>query len=376
MSAARPYLRTGRIGDGLDRLSSLRGDIAELFASAGAAMVEPETLQPADLMLDVYGEDIRARAYLVQDPVAGELCLRPDFTVPVARVHMQEGADPARYAYHGLVWRRQDPKSLRPNEYLQAGIELIGGADPASDDAEVFTLIRDALGDQVGSVVTGDLSVVFAVIDSVVTTEARRAALRRHVWRPARFQALLERFSNPPQQSAHRRALLEADNQRRAKMIAGAGRFVGVRSETEIIARAGILAEDAATPPLSVEARQIIERVLSVKGRTDTAVDTLRDLKLPAMAPALDRISRRIEALGARGVDAAALPFDAAFGRALEYYDGFVFEFSARRPGLPPLGGGGRYDALTAILGQGAGSTAVGGVVRPEAIVACMGDAE
>ena len=271
-----------------------------------------------------------------------------------------------------LVWRRQDPKSRRPNEYLQAGIELIGGADPARDDAEVFTLIRDALGEFAGPVITGDLSVVFAVIDAVVTTEARRAALRRHVWRPARFQALLERYSNPPKPSAHRRALLEADNARRARMIAGAGRFVGVRSEAEIIARAVVLAEDAATPPLSAEARQVIETVLSVKGRTDDAVQKLKGLNLPAMAPALERIERRMEALADRGVDAASLPFDAAFGRALEYYDGFVFEFKAPKPDLPPLGGGGRYDALTAILGQGAGSTAVGGVVRPEAIVACM----
>jgi ATP phosphoribosyltransferase regulatory subunit len=372
MSAARPYLTSGRIGDDLDRLSTLRAEIAKLFVSAGAVMVEPETLQPADVMLDVYGEDIRARAYLVQDPAAGELCLRPDFTVPVARVHMQGGADPARYAYQGLVWRRQYPGSQRPNEYLQAGIELIGGADPAKDDAEVFALIREALGDHAGPVVTGDLSVVFAVIDAVVMTEARRAALRRHVWRPARFQALLERFSNPPPPSANRRALLEADDRRRAKMIAGAGRFVGIRSEAEIITRAAILAEDASAPPVSAEAKQIIETVLNIRGRTEDAVKRLRDLSLPSMTLAVDRIERRMAALEAYGIDAADLPFDAAFGRALEYYDGFVFEFKAPASNLPPLGGGGRYDALTEILGHGAGSTAVGGVVRPEAIAACM----
>ncbi|MGB0506032.1 MAG: ATP phosphoribosyltransferase regulatory subunit [Pikeienuella sp.] len=372
MSASRPYLTSGRIGGDLDRLSALRANITKQFESAGAVMVEPETLQPADVMLDVYGEDIRARAYIVQDPAAGELCLRPDFTVPVARVHMQGGADPARYAYQGLVWRRQVPGSKRPNEYLQAGIELIGGVDPAKDDAEVFTLIRDALGEHVGPVITGDLSVVFAVIDAVVTTEARKAALRRHVWRPARFQALLDRFSNPPQPSANRRALLEADDQRRARMIAGAGRFVGLRSEAEIIARAAVLAEDASVAPLSAEAKQIIEAVLGIKGRTEDAVKQLRDLALPSMEAAINRIEMRMSALADRGVNAADLAFDAAFGRALEYYDGFVFEFKAPVQGLPPLGGGGRYDALTEILAHGTGSTAVGGVVRPEAIAACM----
>ncbi|MDH5798790.1 MAG: ATP phosphoribosyltransferase regulatory subunit, partial [Paracoccaceae bacterium] len=46
--------------------------------------------------------------------------------------------------------------------------------------------------------------------------------------------------------------------------------------------------------------------------------------------------------------------------------DGFVFGFyAADRPELPPLATGGRYDALTAVLGQGRSIPAVGGVVRP-----------
>ncbi|MGB0926672.1 MAG: ATP phosphoribosyltransferase regulatory subunit [Pikeienuella sp.] len=370
MSAARAHLSAGRIGDDLDRLSTLRARLGEAFAQAGAATVEPETLQPADVMLDLYGEDVRARAYLLQDPVVGELCLRPDFTVPVARVHMSDGCDPARYAYHGLVWRRQEPGSDRPSEYLQAGFELIGGADPAADDAEVFTLIQNALGPVAQKVITGDLSILFAAIDALETTEARRAVLRRHVWRPKRFQDLLSRFVSPPTPSADRAALLAADETRRKRMISGAGRFVGMRSEAEILARANALAEDAALPPLSVEQKAVIDAVIATTGPSGRALTALRDLGLPAMSPALDRMEKRLASLEAYGVDAAALPFDAAFGRSLEYYDGFVFEFRGADDALPPLGGGGRYDTLTTILGQGEGSTAVGGMVRPEAMIA------
>lgn len=360
----------GRIGDDLDRLSALRERLAETFARAGAVTVEPETLQPADVMLDVYGEDIRARAYLLHDPAAGELCLRPDFTVPVARVHMADGRDPARYAYHGLVWRRQEPGANRPSEYLQAGFELIGGANAAEDDAEVFTLIQSALGPVAERVITGDLSILFAAIDTLETTEARRAVLRRHVWRPARFQDLLARFVSPPATNANRAALIAADETRRKRMINGAGRFVGLRSEEEILNRAEALAADAETPPLSIEQKALVDAVIATSGPSGVALSTLRDLNLSAMTPALDRMEKRLAALEARGVDASVLPFDAAFGRSLEYYDGFVFEFRSAAPGLPPLGGGGRYDALTALLNQGTGSTAVGGMVRPEAIIA------
>jgi ATP phosphoribosyltransferase regulatory subunit len=78
------------------------------FERAGAQLVEADILQPADLLLDLYGEDIRARAYTTSDPLRGEQMLRPDFTVPVVQMHMDGGAEPARYAYMGEVFRRQD----------------------------------------------------------------------------------------------------------------------------------------------------------------------------------------------------------------------------------------------------------------------------
>ncbi len=71
------------------------------------------------------GEDIRARAYVTADPIRGEMMLRPDFTVPVVQMHMAHGADPARYAYLGEVFRKQDEPGLRRNEYLQVGYESL-----------------------------------------------------------------------------------------------------------------------------------------------------------------------------------------------------------------------------------------------------------
>lgn len=369
MSAARAYLSGGRIGDDLGRVSALRAHIAGLFDDANAERVEPETLQPADLLLDLYGEDLRARAYVVNDPVEGELFLRTDFTVPVARLHMEEGKDPARYAYDGLVWRRQAPGSARPTEYLQAGIELIGG-ERASDEAEVFSLISEALTGVDTTPITGDIGIILAAIAALETSEPRRAALRRHIWRPARFQALLDRFAAPPSVRGSRAKLLAMDDASRRVAIADAGKFVGARSGDEILTRLNVLASEANEPPLSAEQKAFIEAVIAVKGPSDQALTRLRALASAPMDDALNAMEARLEALSKRGFAADALLFDAAFGRSLEYYDGFTFEFRAVNPALPPLGGGGRYDALTAILGAGAGSTAVGAIIRPEAVVA------
>jgi len=149
----------------LDRLTAL-------FAGAGAEQINPDILQPADVLLDLYGEDIRARAFVTRDD-AGELMLRPDFTVPVVQHHMKFGAEPARYTYAGKVWRRQEPGLLRAREYLQVGTEIFDRANPAEADAQVFALIHEALAGRGLAIAVGDLGLVRAAIDALETTDQR-----------------------------------------------------------------------------------------------------------------------------------------------------------------------------------------------------------
>ena len=112
-----------------------------------------------------------------------------------------------------------------------------------------------------------------------------------------------------------------------------------------------------------------LDALLSVRETIPFALEHLRDIAvdLPQINPALDRLEARIAALRARGIDVDRLDFEASYGRtSMEYYDGFVFGFYAeRRPDLPPIATGGRYDALTRRLGNGAEIPAVGGVLRP-----------
>ena len=127
-----------------DRAAEMRAH----FEAAGAVPVECDILQPADTLLDLYGEDIRARAYVTADPIRGELMLRPDFTVPVVQAHMAAARNgEARYVYSGPVFRRQEVDETRPTEYLQVGFEVLGGDNPAAADAEVFATIAKVLDD-------------------------------------------------------------------------------------------------------------------------------------------------------------------------------------------------------------------------------------
>ena len=68
------------------------------------------------------------------------------------------------------------------------------------------------------------------------------------------------------------------------------------------------------------------------------------------------------------GIDVDNISFVANLTRtSLEYYDGFIFTSSIKAfPSFPPVAQGGRYNALTSILGNGANIPAVGGIIRPE----------
>ena len=348
--------------------------IQTLFQQAGAATVQAAILQPAETLLDLYGEDIRARAYVTSDPLRGEQMLRPDFTVPVVQMHMEQGAEPARYTYNGVVFRRQEDDATRANEYLQVGYEVFDRSNPAETDAEVFALIQKALGDAPVRATVGDIGILMTAVDGLNTSERRKSALRRHIWRPKRFRALLDRFAGRVETPAARQALIASDDP-----MAQAGPQIGLRSAAEVAERIDVLKFDATLDPISAVEVDLIEAILQVRETCPNALAQLRDIAvdLPSITGAVTRLGERFDALDARGVETSTLMFETSYGRtSMEYYDGFVFGFHATdHAGLSPIATGGRYDALTQRLGKGDAIPAVGGVIRPDLLIQIAGDA-
>jgi ATP phosphoribosyltransferase regulatory subunit len=340
--------------------------ISAVFQAAGAEPVEAAILQPADVLLDLYGEDIRGRAYVTNDPVQGEMMLRPDFTVPVVQMHMQSHANPARYTYAGPVFRKQDEDPRRAREYTQVGFEVFDGQNPAVADAEVFATVKTALGDAPVRAATGDIGLLKAAVAGLQTTDARKSALMRHIWRPKRFKSLLDRFGGRVAAPAKRTALLAAQNP-----FADAGPEVGVRSRKEVQQRIDALRADAAAAPISNEEIAVIESILALSETAPNVLSALLDIAvdMPVLERAVSTFEARLDAMAARGVDVETLAFEGSYGRtSLEYYDGFVFGFYGAKDSRP-VATGGRYDALTQVLGDGRAVPAVGAVIRPDLLL-------
>ncbi|MEO1328503.1 MAG: ATP phosphoribosyltransferase regulatory subunit [Pseudomonadota bacterium] len=404
-------------GAELAALNQVNYELTNIFNDAGFAPIEPAILQPADPLFELYGEEIWERAFVIEDAEQGSLCLRPDFTVPVARAHVAGAASArsaeARYGYFGPVFRRAPQEDgpgadalyetePSPIQHLQAGIEVIrpvAAADgsEAELDAEVYDLAAKALkwaGAPAFETVVGDLGVIFSLLDALEMPPSWRKRLKRHFWRPTRFQQVLRGFAGAhaptgasdgePGRAAFLRAVGGlAPAEAEAAVLGMIAQFeipqIGVRTAGEAAERFLRLSADAAEPPLASEALALVEDVIAVKGPLPEAVERLRAFNGRVgvdLSRSLDRLAARTDALGRRGVEVGALVFDAAFGRNLEYYDGFVFEMrTVDAFGDAPLklGGGGRYDRLFQAIRCETPLAGVGAALRPEAIVAAKG---
>ena len=337
--------------------------LLDAFLGLGAVAFHTDILQPAETLLDLYGEDIRGRAFVTQDSSHNELMLRPDFTVPLAKFHMESEVEFSRYAYAGPVFRRQVENQTRPAEYLQVGYEMFGGNNRAEDDAQIFAAFYEILSPLGLEAATGDMSLLIAAVNGLTATQEQKAALKRHLWRPRRFRNLLEFYSKP----VKNRSYIEDVNEIKTHVIAN-GSVIGHRSLEEVIERVQAKQDEATLATLCKIEVEAIEELLNTEGTMQQALQGLRSiiLRLPSIGKAVDGLIARMEAFSRLGIPTESLRFEASFGRTvMEYYDGFIFGFASNGDDLPAALGG-RYDHLTKVLGGGRSCPAVGGIIKPE----------
>ena len=349
--------------------------ILSVFEGAGYARVEPPLLQPADIFLDLSGEEIRHRLFVTSDSEGRELALRPEFTIPVARAYLAsaEAGLARNFSYSGPVFRVRQGEA---DEFVQSGIESFGRTDTEATDAEIIARAYEAvaaIGETALDIKLGDMGLFNALLAALGLQPIWQRRLKRVFAKGALDAATLAVLAeNAPEAMKHAGLLnaLEGQDPRAARafvedllQIAGIS-TVGGRSAGEIAERFLVQASNAAEGALPHEARVALERYALIEGDPDSASMTLRALADDAgldLDIALDAFDNRAGFMAARGVPLTSVAFSARFGRNLDYYTGAVFEF--RRKGDAagrPLVGGGRYDRLLETLGAAGPVPAVG----------------
>lgn len=350
---------------------------------AGAVLTDAPVLQPLGLLLDLAGEAMRSRLFVVSGEAGEEACLRPDFTVAVARQHFEGGGGAGRRRYEGKAFRVAPRGSDRAEEFLQLGIEAFEGPSSfegrVAADAEMAALAwasATAGGREDLSLVLGDVSLFAAFVDSLDLAPPLAARLKRAFAKPRQLKAELDGdVAAPTGEQSRIAALLAGLPEAEAASVlqelwslAGI-EPVGGRRPAEIARRLVEKADAAKAGRLDPEPAAKVRAFLAVSDRPDAALSAIAALAGPkagALNAVIDGWRARLAGMAQRGVALERATLAAAFGRAFGYYDGYLFEIrSAALGDERPVAAGGRYDGLPAKLGVATDTGAVGFMIRP-----------
>lgn len=236
-------------------------------------------------------------AYRMFDEAGNVLVLRPDMTVPIARLVATRYAHaevPLRFSYFAHAYRGVRPQRGQSRELLQAGIELVG-APGAAGTAEALTVLctaLDAAGLKTYKIGLGDAALYPALLEAVgVEPEERELILGELV----------------------------------------TGDFVGVERELTALS-------------LADEQLELLLRVPQMRGGPELLEGLTGPLQ--AAGTGMQELLARLEAHVAERII-----FDFGLVRNLNYYTGAVFQVYDPAYGVP-IGSGGRYDELLGRFGR------------------------
>ena len=352
------------------------------FEAFGGAWTDAPVLQPLGLLLDLAGEAVRSRLYVVAGGME-EQALRPDFTIPITRAHIASGAPGGRYLYEGTAFRAAVAAVEKETEFPQIGVEAFGVAeDPPAEDAAVAALAWSAAaagGRKDLTIQLGDVGLFRAFLTALNLPEPTRDRLVRVFANPRALWAEVRRSQAPAdaKRGGGRLAGLLADLPEGGAAgvleelwsLAGI-QPVGGRSAAEITHRLSLRAEAARAPPLTAGEAGLIERFLQVSDQPRQALDKVESLAAEGggdLSATTQVWTRRLTHLVNEGAPEATMILSTAFVRPFGYYDGVLFEVRSAALGPDaPVAAGGRYDGLPARLGGNAG--AVGCMVRPDRV--------
>ena len=271
--------------------------IADEFASWGYGLVETPVAE--DLAaLEAAAGPLQGTAFRLIDLDGRLLALRPDMTVPIARLvasRLSGVAGPHRFRYAAEVFREHESLRGQARQFSQAGVELIGEEGPAAD-AEVVSLLvaaLDAAGLPEFTIAIGTVAVLHAILAAADAPAA---------WNEAVLAA------------AHERNLVGLD----------------------------LLARGAANPAIAT-ALSAVPRIRGGREAILACREATAGLGCEVALAQLLETWTLLEASGA----APRVLVDFSVMRSFDYYTGLVLEAYAPGLGLP-LAGGGRYDGVLA----------------------------
>jgi ATP phosphoribosyltransferase regulatory subunit len=276
-------------------LRSMTDRMRAVFDAAGYGEVYTPALEYEQTFSRVLAGP--APAYRLFDEQGGVLVLRPDMTVPIARLvatRYGHAEPPLRFCYEAHAYRGVRPQRGQSREFLQAGVELLGlpGTPGTAEVLRVLCAALDAAGLVNYRVGVGDASL---------------------------YPSLLEAVGVQP------------DDRERILAELAAGDFVGADREVAALGLGDAQVELLLRLARTRGGPEVLE---GLQGSLHDALGGMRELH-GLLEP---EVAQRVI-------------FDLGLVRSLGYYTGAVFQVYDPAYGHP-IASGGRYDDLVGTFGR------------------------
>jgi ATP phosphoribosyltransferase regulatory subunit len=277
--------------------------IRKVFEANAYREVITPTLESLELYAGIEGLVDKSEMFKVVDDKGQILVLRPDLTMPIARLaasRFQDSPRPLKFSYLSSAFQSKNSQSLSLKEKTQAGVELIGSASLESDLEMILLLIKtlQQVGVEEPLVDIGHADLINEIFADLKIAENETRELRQ---------------------------LLAAKNK------------VGIKNYIKDIE----LTEDAA---------EVLLRLPSLFGAPKKVVRELEEMPLSEdtkeVLKTLDKLFNKLEEFGVL----KHITFDPMLISRHGYYTGLIFKGYAK--GYSNLlASGGRYDNLTEKFG-------------------------
>jgi histidyl-tRNA synthetase len=308
------------------KLDFINNQVKNLFLIYSYDEVSTPIVESFELLSEKAGDEIRDKMYVFKDKAERILALRPEMTVPIARLYinslMKSAPKPVRLGYIGTCYRYDNPQMGRYREFWQSGFELFGSDNPESD-VEIIMIAYDLmrkLGFDNFKIRIGDIGILRSYLSYLKIEDKIQD----------KIMGLLD---------------------------------LKMKSEIEEIFKVKMIPENE---------KKIFYDFLEIKGKDlNKSINILKALfkNYEQVEESINKFIRIIKVLSKLYLK-NNLEIDMSLARGLEYYTGIIFEIFVDELKIA-LGGGGRYDKLIEVFG-GDSTPAVGFAAGTDRLILAM----
>ena len=346
--------------------------IREFFINKGYTFYNPAMTIPADIVMNFMGEDVRNRLLFTSSPGGDELCLRPDFTLPLAISYINNEVQANKFVYDGYAFRFPsiNEKTRYCPEFRQIGIENFGDKSKIDVEGDVISQVCEILSsfyDDHLEIKISDIFMFYQLLNHLKIDTYLFNRVRRLYWRgmsATKIKDSIKKIMNTRFDAKPRLDLIDEYKNNNLSSIALIQKLTGSddlsifsgRRPDDIVKNYIDKSELINGTMINDTAIEQITEFLSIKGDISRVVKLLDNFQKKYhidFAEGIENLENRVKILKKNQIAKDIIEFNATLSRKVEYYTGLIFEIRTKNENKnEPIAIGGRYDKIFEELGS------------------------